>query len=399
MPGGVGDYTREVARGLGSQSIQVGVLTSQAARGKPPLEDSTFSLFPRIHKWDWSSLGVVRETLREFPADIVHIEYQTGAYGMHPAVNFLPHWLRLTKREGLGRDQGARRSVRCVTTFHDLRVPYLFPKAGPVRAWVTRELARSSAAVIATNEQDGLQLERWGVQAHLIPIGSNVAVSPPSGYVRAEWRARLGVAENEMLLCHFGFVNPSKGLESLLHALQRLTTEGCPNSPRLLMIGGPTGANDRVGAAYLDRLQEQIKGLGLENRILWTGYTPSEQVTANFLASDLCVLPYREGAAFHHGTLMAALAHGMPIVTTRTLGDAHQPDRLVNALPVLRDGENCLLVPPDDPDALAGAIRRALASPALCTRLRQGAGDLALAFRWDRIVWQHLELYRELIGD
>lgn len=392
MPGGVGDYTHEIARGLAEQGISVGVLTSQAAGGDSAIHSPAFALYPRIPVWDWSSLGIIQRTRREFAADIVHIQYQTGAFGMRPAINLLPRRLRLSPspRKGEGR------RVRSVTTFHDLLIPYLFPKAGPLREWVTRELARSSDAVISTNERDCRQLEQWRIPSvSLIPIGSNVAVAPPADYDRTAWRARLGVSQNETLLCHFGFVHPSKGLESLLRALRVLAADTSLNKVRLLMIGGQTGANDRVGAEYLSRLQSQIREMGLENRVLWTGYASQEVVAASFLASDLCVLPYREGASFHHGTLMAALAHGMPIVTTRVGPVANRPSTAPDH-PSLHDGENCLLVPPDDADALANAIRRAVASPALRAKIADGARPLSLAFGWDRIVERHLELYRRI---
>ncbi len=66
-------------------------------------------------------------------------------------------------------------------------------------------------------------------------------------------------------------------------------------------------------------------------------------------------------------------------------------------LPALQEGENCLLVPPDDPNALANAIQRALASPALCAKIGAGARELAQHFSWDKIARQHLELYEGLL--
>ena len=52
----------------------------------------------------------------------MHIQYQSAAYGLHPAVNYLPWRLRaLQHRPAIG------------ATFHDLRFPYIFPKAGPLR--------------------------------------------------------------------------------------------------------------------------------------------------------------------------------------------------------------------------------------------------------------------------
>jgi glycosyltransferase involved in cell wall biosynthesis len=384
MQGGVGDCTNEIAKELAARGAVMQVLTSQLAIDNSQLSipNSQFAIRPIIKNWDWSSLRVIKNVTREFVPGIVHIQYQTGAFGMHPAIDFLPRYFRL--RWGA---VGRARRPRVVTTFHDLRVPYLFPKAGPVREWVTRELARSSDAAIATNEEDYDALTLHSKLCVLIPIGSNVSTAPPPDFDRAAWRARFGVAENEMLLCYFGFLNESKGGETLIRALAQT-----PNA-KLVMIGGQVGASDPTNAAYLEKVRALISKLGLIERVTWTNYTPPGIVTANFLASDICVLPYRDGASYRRGTLMAALAHGMAIVTTapRVVG-AHR-DAL---LPQLCDGGNCLLVPPDDPTTLALAILRAAASPELRARIGADARELAQHFTWDRIAQQHLELYERI---
>ena len=388
MQGGVGDYTHEIAKGLAAIGAQVRVLTSQSAandsalqslRDAPQSPNSNFQLLPKISKWNWSSLRVISNYVREFAPDIVNIQYQTGAYAMHPAINFLPRFRRFPLFPSF---------PKFVVTFHDLRIPYLFPKAGPVREWVTREFARSSDAVIATNVEDYLRLKTWNLKRlSLIPIGSNIPTIEPPNYERSPWRAQLGVAEDELLLCHFGFVNARKGCDTLIRALANL-----PNA-KLLMIGGQTGASDPTNVAYHAQIKELIAELGLMDRVLWTGYTPPEIVTANFRAADLCVLPYREGASYQHGTLMAALAHAMPIVTTA--GNRQQAAGRTQ-LPNLQDAVNCLLVSPDDPHALAQAIQRAAASPELRARISHGACELAQHFAWDKIVQQHLELFTQI---
>ncbi|HEX7593004.1 MAG TPA: glycosyltransferase family 4 protein [Anaerolineae bacterium] len=382
MQGGVGDCTNEIAKGLAALGVQVQVLTSTQAGYA--IRYSPFAINPVIRKWDWSSLGVITRVAREFAPDVIHIQYQTGAFGMHPAIDFLPRYLR--------RQKAIR--TRVVTTFHDLRVPYLFPKAARVREWVTRELVRSSDAVIATNDADYAKLLTFNLKLlTCIPIGSNIPTTPPPNYQTTQWRARLGIAENETLLCYFGFLNESKGGETLVRALAQT-----PNA-KLLMIGGQVGASDATNAAYLAKVKALIADLGLTDRVLWTDYTPPEIVTANFLASDLCVLPYRDGASYRRGTLIAALAHGMAIVTTmpRVVGAKHSRTT-ANALPLpaLRDGENCLLVPPDDSPALVAAIQRAAASPELRAKIGAGARELAQHFTWDKIAQQHLELYERI---
>ncbi len=383
MQGGVGDCTNEIAKELTVRGAPVRVLTSASA--DDAMRHAPFAISPLIEQWNWSSLHVIRNITREFEPDVVHIQYQTGAFEMHPAIDFLPRYFR----SRLG-DVGLEPRPRVVTTFHDLRVPYLFPKAGPVREWVTRELVRSCDAVIATNAEDYAAIIPRSKLCALIPIGSNVSTTPPVDFDRAAWRARYDVAENETLLCYFGFLNESKGGETLIRALAQT-----PNT-KLVMIGGQVGASDPTNAAYLEKVRALILKLGLIKRVNWTNHTPPEIVTANFLASDICVLPYRDGASYRRGTLMAALAHGMPIVTTVT---SRRPPSVAGIqVPALRDGENCLLVPPDDPTALALAILRAAASPALRSNIGTGAYELAQHFTWDKIVQRHLELYERIVN-
>jgi glycosyltransferase involved in cell wall biosynthesis len=374
MQGGVGDCTNEIARGLAALGAQVQVLTStQAVSG----QRSAVSVLPIVKTWNWANLRVLARVIQEFAPDIAHIQYQTGAFAMHPAVDFAPRFLKSSR-------------TKFVVTFHDLRVPYLFPKAGRAREWVTRELARSSDAVIATNDDDYAQLLILNLQLlTLIPIGSNITTTPPADYDRAAWRAKLNVRADETLLCYFGFLNESKGGEALIRALALV-----PHA-KLLMIGGQVGASDPTNRAYLAHIQSLISTLQLSDRVIWTDYTPPEIVTANFRAVDLCVLPYRDGASYRRGTLMAALAHGIPIVTTAV---ASRQSPVASKLPQLSDGENCLLVPPDDPRALANAIQRAIASPDLRAKIGAGARELAQHFTWEKIARQHLELYQRLVA-
>jgi len=386
MQGGVGDCTKETAQALVALGIDVHVLTSTNAQGA---RSSSIDVRPTVSDWGWSSLRTIRKLCRELEPDIVHIQYQTGAYGMHPAINFLPRYFRPRPGDvGRAPRRGVKPMPCIITTFHDLRVPYLFPKAGPVREWVVRWLAESCHAVIATNDDDHSKLESWLVRhLNLIPIGSNIATTPPADYDRTAWRARLGVAEHETLLCYFGFLNESKGGETLIRTLAQI-----PNA-KLLMIGGQTGASDPTNVAYLAKVNALIDELGLSHRVVWTGHVAQQDVTGNFYASDICVMPYRDGASYRRGTLMAALAHGMPLVSTLPpSADTRQP----SLLPQLRDSENCLLVPPDNPPAIANAVQRLIASPDLRATIGAGARELAQHFTWDKIVQQHLALYRQI---
>jgi glycosyltransferase involved in cell wall biosynthesis len=372
MQGGVGDYTREIGLALANLRCDVHVVTSTQARAVDGI-----TVHSVIRNWDWSCWRILLDLVQRHQPDVVHVQYQAAAYGMHPAINFWPWRLGLL---------GVNRPCS-VVTFHDLRVPYLFPKAGRLRRWVVEQLARHSDAIITTNREDYRALKKLNPPPTLIPIGSNLTLNPPADYNRAAWRAQWGVGPDDFLLCFFGFINNRKGVDTLIRALYLLTREPeAPRNPQLLFIGGQTGASDPTNVAYLATIQALIAELGLQDRIHWTGYISNEKVSASFLAADLCVLPFREGVSLLHGTLHAALVHGVPILCT-------QP-RV--PLPELESGENIYLVPPEDAQALAAAIRHLASSPDERHKLGAGAKTLSHQFQWDSIASDTLKLYRSL---
>ena len=385
MQGGVGDYTRQLSQALGEQDVRVHVLTHVNAGGDH-LRTPTAAYEPVVHpimaQTGWRLWSHVLAVMREARADVVHIQYQSAAFALHSAVNYLPWRLRL-----------ALKRPRIVTTFHDLRFPYLFPKAGPLRWQTVLALAWGSDGCVITNPVDWLRLVRRGLAARLsaIPIGSNIENQPPAGFDRDQQRARWGAGPGDWLLGYFGFLNPGKGGETLIRGVDALARAGHP--VRLLMVGGQVGASDPTNAAYLAHIEKLIGELGLADRVRWTGFTASDHVSANLLATDCMVLPYREGASLRHGSLMAALTHGLAIVTTRTTGmlsDVAAP------FPTLRDGESALLVPRDDPDETAEAVIRVMTDEALRNQVRRGALALSRQFQWSAIAVRHLEMYHGL---
>jgi glycosyltransferase involved in cell wall biosynthesis len=412
QPGGVGDYTARLGGALVERGHPIVVFTIVDCRLQiVDLGGSNLNLQSTIYNlqsdWGWRSWRAISAALDHSRPDILHIQYQTGAYDMHPAINLLPWRLRRLRRRPL-----------VAVTAHDLLLPYLFPKAGPLRRWVTRRLLADGDAVVVTNKADYEQIVghgQWAIgrrtsiisQSHiadrpppvLIPIGSNVAVAPPPGYQRAVWRGRLHVASDQILVAFFGLMTHTKGLEVLLDALGRL-----PASVRLLIIGGAASApEDR---AYAGQIQRQIAAHGLAPRVTITGHCPADQVSGHLLAADLAALPFGDGASFRRGSLLAALAHGLPTVTTFPAKDERWEMEDIHAncfrlsSPVLRpleDEENALLVAPGDAQALAGAIARLASDLELRERLATGGRALAQQFAWPAIAEQHEALYTELM--
>src|SRR5438132_1142704 len=76
-------------------------------------------------------------------------------------------------------------------TFHDLRPPYLFPKAGPLRDLSVRLMARAAHGVLCTEAADLRRLGGGRGRVH-VPLGSNVECRPPPGYGPRAWRRARG---------------------------------------------------------------------------------------------------------------------------------------------------------------------------------------------------------------
>jgi glycosyltransferase involved in cell wall biosynthesis len=161
----------------------------------------------------------------------------------------------------------------------------------------------------------------------------------------------------------------------LLAALARLAEEGL--RPALWIAGqGPA-------RPALEKLARELR---LEDRVRFLGQR--SDVADLLSACDVFILPSR-----HEGLGVAALeamAAGRPIVATRVGG-------LAEAVVHERTG---LLVPPEDPAALATALARLLRDPALRARLgAEGPARIAEGFRADDLVEAYERLYGEVLAE
>ncbi len=366
MEGGVGAFTREIARAMAAAGHTVSVFTRAAARGEPEPGITTYAVVGS--RWGWRANHTVRAWAQQSGIDVLNIQFETAAYDMHPAI----HWLPVSIP-----------SVPVVVTFHDLRVPYLFPKAGMLRTRLLQKLARDADGVISTDRADERALREWGISpVEWIPIGSNISAAPPGECDRTRWREQLGAAPGDLLIAYFGFLNETKGGLVLIEALARLVGQGVP--ARLVMIGGRAGASDPTNHAYGQRVDAAIVRHGLADRVHWTGFVDDDGVSGCFYASDVTALPYLDGVSLRRGTLMAALAHGRAIVTTHPQTEAPELDGVVRT------------VAAGDPAALAAEILTVWQDGDLRARLERAALAASRAFSWDGIAARTLEFYTRL---
>ena len=193
--------------------------------------------------------------------------------------------------------------------------------------------SRKTAAAV---EGYGIPFERIAV----VPPGTAKPIRPPR-----PWRSPV-----RKLLCVANLV-PRKGHELLVEALARIRDLDWS----LRCVGSLE--RDPATARTVRRL---IRAVGLGRRITLDGECPAHSVSRAYQTADAFVLPsFYEG----YGMVYAeAMAHGLPVIAT-TAG----------ATPETVPSQAGLLVPPGDPAALARALRRLIAQPALAARLAAGS--------------------------
>jgi len=362
MPGGVGDFTRSLAEALRKQGHEIHILSRQGSTSE------TLNI-SSIRGWGPASLLAIRAWARQRGLDIVNLQYQTAAYDMSPFIHFTPSAI----------------DPPFVTTFHDLRFPYLFPKAGPLRDWIVMRLARASDGVITTNQEDDLRLARLP-NRRLIPIGSSIRRHNCNDGDAQRERWRASADDNAVVIGHFGFVNAGKGINNLIEALANLRAAG--HNLRLLFIGEQRNTVDTDDdATYLAALENRINRLGLADSITWTGYLSDPEVASCFHAVDLMALPFTDGASYRRSSLIAAIHCGCAILTT-------QPTVQVEAF---EHGDNLWLVPPLSSEAIERGILRLMSDRDLLQRLRWGARQLSQSFDWDAIARETTAFFRTII--
>jgi len=366
MRGGVGAYTQILAREWVRQGQEIFIFSSQSAQN----QDSGIHLTNHLPNWGIGSLRAINQWANDKRLDLVNLQFQTAAYGMSPWIHFLPDAVRPTPS---------------VTTFHDLRFPYLFPKAGWLRNWIVMRLAQHSTGVIVTNHEDTEKINAL-TRVKLIPIGSNILTPMPPDFDLNSWRKKVGAHEGDFLIAYFGLLNRSKGIENLLQSLLDLRASGIP--ARLVMIGDTAGTSDPTNAAYAAEIMNRIHTLKLETIIHHTGFIDDLAVGSSLKASDAVVLPFLDGASYRRGSLMAALQYGCAIITTTPQTN----------VPAFQNRENMLLVPPNDTQTLTNALRELYASPELRLHLQNGAAKLAANFDWSHIAADTIEFFQSLIG-
>jgi len=342
-------HIRRWATSLAGRGLEVAVLS----RKQVPIEGvqllsaklPPWSLW-RLGNWAQRRRGLLRGVLRRVRPDVVNVHF-LGRCSAFP--EDLGDTRLLVNTWGsdvipLGPEPAVRRAHK----IHVLRT-------------ADRLMATSHDLARATSEYAGVPLDditvnHWGVDLEAFRPTDRPADEPIIGFVKS-------------LEAHYG---PHTLLEAFVNVRQAVP------QAKLMMIG--------VGSKA-EELRQLACRLNVDDGIDWLGSVEYRRIPQLFARMAVSAMPSTREAFG-----MAAIesqAMGVPVVGS-TAGGIPE---------VIDDGETGLLVPPEDPEALADALVRLLADREFRLRLgRQGRAHVEANFDWNATVDRMVAVYEEMVG-
>jgi glycosyltransferase involved in cell wall biosynthesis len=346
QPGGVADYTRAVAAGLALAGDEVHVWAPPAA-GPTPVDDGV-AVRRLPNSFGPKSLHILSDELDRLPAPrTLLVQYVPHAFGFKAMNVWLCRWVAGRRRAG----------DRIAVMYHEA----WFPSGGRLRhrllhhvtRWMARTLYRAADRVYVAIPTWGELLRQTGDHGPTpvwCPVPSNVPHVEQRELV-AMVRSRLvGAEPRGQVVGHFGTYPPA--VTAVLGPTIGLLLTG-RSSVRVVLLGR---GGERFRAALI---RDRPDWAG---RIVAPGELPADELSVHLQACDLMVQPLPDGVSSRRGSVMAALANGVPVVTT--YGQFSES--------TWRDEPGVALTDNTDPSETATAAIR---------MLENGAGRAALGLR------------------
>jgi glycosyltransferase involved in cell wall biosynthesis len=309
-------------------------------------------------------LAVVREVLRAARgADRVYATTMVRRAALGAALARRSLVVKLVADEAYERE---RRTGRFAGTLEEFQADRGGVRARFLRATRTAALRRARRVLVPSAYLRTIALG-WGLDPVRVEVVPNPAPEVPAHPSRDEARAALGV--EGFALGVAGRLTAQKALGEVLDALARV-----PGVTLLVRGDGPERS----------ALERHAARGGVVDRVRFLGAGTREDVMALFRAVDVALVTSSWENLPH--TLLEALATGTPVIATE-----------VGGIPeVVRDGENGLLIPPANVDALAASIDRLVRDDELRASLAAAAAPSVAELAEPRILRR---IVQAIVGD
>jgi D-inositol-3-phosphate glycosyltransferase len=259
-----------------------------------------------------------------------------------------------------------------------------FPTARPI---IEERVMQEADAILATSpeEEHDLCMHYDAPASRISVVPCGVDLERFHTIPRSCARSSLDLPATGDMLLGVGRLIPQKGFDDLIRAFAQLRRRHML-TPRLVIVGESMRNAEEFGPDELARLRHVAREENVEEYVTFAGACSQEELCAYYCASDVFVTaPRYEPFGL---TALEAMACGTPVVGTRVGGLKFS----------VQHGHTGLLVPPQDPTALADVVARLLKTPEERAILgRQGQQRARAAFSWNDIVSRLTHVYGDVV--
>jgi len=358
---GVGSYAYKISRYF-SKDHDVSVICNNEV-DKQFHEDERFKLFNILDRLAIKDYLKIKEIISDINPDIINIHYHGNDFMRRVTPAFLPFTIKRFFPD-----------IPIISTMHNFQRPKTLPNIS------MRSFLEFSDRIIVTNEEELFKMENhfpgFFHKTSLIPVSAGIEWNG----VKHDFSSIIlkKIPKGSKIISFFGFINPEKGVETLIDAFA-IAKKKDPNL-HLLMIGDIHTDKSGVLHEYYESILKRVNDKELNETISFTGFCDDYDVSNYMLSSDLIIFPFKKGLTSKRTSFLSALSHEKPIISTFS---DFLPDGIV-------DGENCIIVRPEDPDELSREIIRVVSDEELKNKLSENARKLFLK----RYSWE--SLYEEM---
>ncbi|KAM3102022.1 glycosyltransferase family 4 protein [Phormidesmis sp. 146-12] len=326
---------------------------------------------------------VPRDRLFEFMPAFVEA-FQTYQAKYHYPLIHTNYWMSAW----VGLEVKKTHNVQLIHTYHSLgAIKYQAvqnqPAIAPIRLAVEQQILEQSDCIVATSPQEQEALRTLVSQlGHIEVIPCGTDIENFQAIPRSEARSQLGFKPDQQIALYVGRFDPRKGIETLVRACAQLQEN--PNL-HLVIVGGsdPTQSDGQERR----RIETIVEGLGLSEQTTFVGRVGHDRLPLYYTAADVCVIP----SHYEPFGLVAieAMACGTPVVASAVGGLKFS----------IVPEETGLLVPAQNVEAFADAIRRIHSDELWAKKLRKQASErVQRNFSWSGVAAQLSDLYRRVLA-
>jgi glycosyltransferase involved in cell wall biosynthesis len=349
---GLATFTASLTQALELDSDDIGVVSC--------VDEANVLVHPDDVVAEWvrnsdESLANAAEVLNRY--DAVVIQHEFGIFGGQDGEDVL--------------ELVARLDVPVIVVLHTV-----LPNPSPHQRMIIESLATLADRVVAQSEVARTRL----LAAHQVDP-SRVVVIQHGAHANLALRAVPETQTSRPVILTWGLIGPGKGIEHAIDAVAKLRDVD-PRPEYVIMGETHPKIVEQSGEAYRESLVERAEAAGAADMVRFMdGYHDTPGILAQIRRSDIVLLPYLSREQVVSGVLVEAIASGKPSVATE----------FPHAVELLSEGSG-IVVPHEDPDAMADALRSLLTDPVRAAKAAAAARRQAPSLFWETVGREYQEL-------